>query len=151
MQYIAYCQAKSCPMKMIHENLLYDQAMAGRPLLRKPTENAARLRAMRMAAGISQAGLARQLGIPSRTLCFYEVDADHIPSKLVPSLAQALGVSVEQVLGINESSSSKRGPKSHWERQLDVVSRLPRHQQKKIIDVVNALVAQHNGGRMQPV
>jgi len=124
---------------------LYNEAMAGRPLTRKPTESGARLRALRQAAGLSQTQLAKQLGILQRTLCFYELDGDHIPSTLVPPLANELGVSIEQILGTN-GSHSKRGPKSQLERQLEVVAQLPRHQQKKIIEVVNALVAQHNQG-----
>jgi len=122
---------------------LYNEAMAGRLLTRKPTESGARLRALRQAAGLSQTKLAEQLGILQRTLCFYELDADCIPSTLVAPLAQALGVSIEQILGTN-GSHNKRGPKSQLERQLEAVAQLPRHQQKKIIDVVNALVAQNS-------
>ena len=125
--------------------LLYDKSMAGRPLLRKPTETGSRLRALRMATGLSQSQLAKQLEIPKRNLSFYELDANYIPSSLVTSFAHALGVSIEQVLGGNGSpSKSKRGPKSQIERQLEAVLRLPRNQQKKIIDVVNALVAQNS-------
>ena len=102
-----------------------------------------RLRALRQAAGLSQTKLAEQLGILQRTLCFYELDADCIPSTLVVPLAQTLGVSIEQILGTN-GSHNKRGPKSQLERQLETVAQLPRHQQKKIMDVVNALVAQNS-------
>ncbi len=123
------------------QSLVYNETMAGRPLLRKPTENGVRLRTLRQATGLSQSQLAEQLGIPKRTLSFYEVDADHIPSSLVPPLAHALSVSVEQILGINESSTGKRGPKSQLERQIEVVSQLPRRDQQMILRLIDNTLA----------
>jgi hypothetical protein len=86
--------------------------------------------------------LAEAVGVPQRTISFYERDAGAIPSTLVPKFAKALGVSMEEVLGIdNGAQRSKRGPKSQLERQLELVATLPRHQQQKILDVVEAMIA----------
>ena len=97
---------------------------------------------LRKQAGLSQAALAEAVGVPQRTISFYERDAGAIPSTLVPKFAKALGVSMEEVLGIdNGAQRSKRGPKSQLERQLEIVGTLPRHQQQKILDVVEAMIA----------
>jgi len=69
------------------------------------------------------------VSIPQRTLSFYETEAENLPSGLVPSLAQALGVTVDNILGISGEKTTKRGPKSKLERQLDAVRRLPRGEQ----------------------
>jgi transcriptional regulator with XRE-family HTH domain len=114
-----------------------------RPSTKQPTESGARLAALRKSVGISQNRLAKILGIPQRTLSFYERDARHIPSSLVPKLAKALSVSVDEVLGVDTSPARRRGPKSKLEVQLEAIRNLPRNKQQKLLAVVEAFVAQH--------
>lgn len=93
-------------------------------------------------AGLSQAALAEAVGIPQRTISFHKREAGALPSTLAPALAKVLGVSMEELLGINDGAQrSKRGPKSQLERQLEAVATLPRQQQQKILDVVEAMIA----------
>jgi transcriptional regulator with XRE-family HTH domain len=133
------------------ENRLYTDpvagktGLAGRPSNKKATECGARLAALRKQAGLSQAALAKAVGIPQRTVSFYEREAGAIPSTLVPGLANALGVSVDQLLGIGDGAQrAKRGPKSQLERQLEAIATLPRNQQQKILAVVEAMIAHHS-------
>lgn len=93
-------------------------------------------------AGLSQAQLAELLEIPQRTLSFYEREAGDIPAGLVPQMAKALDVSVEEVLGVPQTAAKKRGPKSQLEKQLEAVADLPRAQQQQILNVVQALLTQ---------
>ena len=109
----------------------YDGDMAGRPSSKKPTANGARLAALRQAAGLSQVEVGKALGIPQRTVSFYEREAEAIPSNLVPALADILGVSVGEVLGV-EDGARRRGPKSKLERQLERVKELPRGEQQYV-------------------
>jgi len=102
----------------------------------------ARIAALRRKAGLSQAQLAEALKIPQRTLSFYEREAGDIPAGLVPQMAKALDVSVEEVLGVSQTTARKRGPKSQLEKQLEAVADLPRAQQQRILNVVQALIAQ---------
>jgi len=49
---------------------------------------------------------------------------------------------MEAILGINNAGQrNKRGPKSQLERQLEAIATLPRQQQQKILDVVEAMIA----------
>jgi transcriptional regulator with XRE-family HTH domain len=119
---------------------------AHRHLETSPTRRVSTLAALRKQAGLSQAALAEAVGIPQRTISFYEREAVAIPSTLVPRLAKVLGVSVDELLGINNGSHrAKRGPKSQLERQLEAVASLPRNQQQKILAVVEAMIAHHAG------
>lgn len=106
----------------------------------------ARIAALRQKAGLSQAQLAEALELPQRTLSFYEREAGDIPARLVPQMAKALDVSVEELLGVPPVAAKKRGPKSQLEKQLEVVAQLPRSAQQQILKVVSALVAQHKAG-----
>ena len=117
-------------MNNFQEKTLYIDGMAGRPSTKEPTESGARLAAFRKAAGLSQIQLAGTLGIPQRTLSFYEREASAIPSSLIPRLANMLGVGVEDLLGMKNGKASKRGPKTKLDRQLDAVKRLPRSEQE---------------------
>lgn len=116
-------------MSLFQKTALYIADMAGRPSTKQPTESGARLAAFRKAAGLSQVQLSQALGIPQRTLSFYEREAEAMPSSLLPRLATILGVSVEDLLGMKNGSSSRRGPKSRLDRQLEAVKRLPRGEQ----------------------
>jgi transcriptional regulator with XRE-family HTH domain len=119
------------------------KAMIKRAAKKSPSPMGARLAALRQQAGLSQAQLAEVVGIPQRTISFYETEAGDLPSTLIPALADALGVSLEELLGVNRAGARKRGPKSQLERQLEAVAKLPRAQQQRILEVVQALIAQH--------
>ena len=124
-----------------------EDAMAGRPPTSPPSKSGARLAALRKATGLSQAEFGAALGIPARSVSFYERKAQSLPSHLVPKIAEALNVSIEVVLGANSrGTNGKRGPKSELELRFEQISRLPRRQQKKIIEVVDALLLKQQAG-----
>lgn len=127
-------------MNTFNETVLYIAGMAGRPSNKEPTASGARLAAFRKAAGLSQVQLSKSLGIPQRTLSFYEREADAIPSSLLPPLADILGVSVEDILGMKNGQSSKRGPKSKLQIQIEQIQRLPKSKQQTISDMLDMAV-----------
>jgi transcriptional regulator with XRE-family HTH domain len=131
-------------MNLDFENMLYTGGMKKKRQDSSPTESGKRLAALRKAAGLSQVQLAAMIDIPQRTLSFYETNAENIPSGLVPILADALGVSIEEILGISQSKS-KRGPKSKLERQLDYVRRLPKSEQDFVSKFLDNVIQQAMG------
>lgn len=58
------------------------------------------------------------------------------------ALAKILGVRSDEVLGERPHARRQNGPVGRTRRVFETVSAMPRHQQQKIIDVVEALVAQ---------
>lgn len=101
-----------------------------------------RLKTLREAAGLSIRELARQIGEDHSNVRYWEISGKPPRSELLPAIAQALGVTVEDLLGVPKS---RRGtaPSSRTGRAFEAVARLPRRQQKKIVEVVEAFVAQH--------
>jgi len=63
------------------------------------------------------------------------------PEQLI-KLEQILGVRVEHLLDTEPARNGRGGPVGRARRVFASVSQLPRHQQQRIIDVVEALVAQ---------
>jgi len=111
---------------------------------KEATESGQRLATLRKRAGLSQMQLAEVVGIPQRTLSFYEREAEAIPSKLVPLLAQALDVTIEEVLGLEpKEQPKKRGPQSQLEKQMQTIASLPRKEQQQLLAVVEAFISQH--------
>ena len=103
----------------------------------------ARLRALREAAGLSQRDLAGQLGIHHSNIGYWERSGQPPRSDLLPAMARVLGVNVDRLLGGVVRRPAADAPSGRARTAFQAVSRLPKRQPQKIIDVVEAFVAQH--------
>jgi len=103
-----------------------------------------RLKTLRLAAGLTQRQLAERIGVIHSNINFWE-NSDTLPrSEVLPALADALGVGVEQLLG-NETSGRKRGkPPGKAGQVFEQVAKLPRSQQARILGVVEDMLARHH-------
>ena len=111
-----------------------------------PTKKLSPLRSFREAANLTQRELAAMIGQHYSNINFWESTGKLPPAQLLPSLTKALGVSVDELLGINVKNSRVLRGKTFL--AFEAVSKLPQRQQKKILEVVNALVA-HNKNKQQ--
>ena len=100
------------------------------------------LRQLREAAGLSVRELARQIGESATNVSYWERSGQLPRSNVLTPMAKALGVSVEVLLGETPRRVVKPGGKAG--AVFEAVAKLPRRQQQKILDVVEALVAQHS-------
>ena len=100
------------------------------------------LRSLREKAGLTLRERARQVGEPPSNVSFWERTGSTPKSDVLMSMAKALGVTVEELLGAPKPRRAA-APGGRAGRVFEAVSRLPRRQQDKIVDVVEALVAQH--------
>ena len=109
-----------------------------------------RLRALREAAGLSQRELARQLNVHYSNISFWESGAVPPRSEVLSTMANILGVRVEQLLGEEVKRKLVAAPSGRARLAFDKVSKLPKRQQQKIIEVVEAFVAQQSNGHAKP-
>jgi len=103
------------------------------------------LRRLREAAGLSVRELARQIAESNTNVSYWERSGQIPRSDVLAPMAKALGVTVHDLLG----EARPRGviaPGGKLGQVFDQVSKLPRRQQDKIIEVVQALVAQRANG-----
>lgn len=103
---------------------------------------ASRLRLLRKRAGLSLRELARLLDEQPSNVNYWETKGALPRSDVLLPIANALGVTVEELLG-NDAPKRALTPAGRARIAFDKVSRLPRRQQDKIIEVVEAFVAQH--------
>jgi len=115
--------------------------MAKRVEARERTELGRRLLALRTKAGLSQTQLAQMAGVPQRTIANYETIRNQIPSSILPSLADALGITIEEIIGLPTPKVGRRGPKSRLERQFEELRRLPKSEQDLATQLLERLLA----------
>ena len=82
-----------------------------------------------------------------RAYAYWERNPVALRPDQMQKLAFALSVSVEELIGENGCKKRGGGPAGKARQVFEAVSRLPRRQQQKIVEVVQALVAQHAQAR----
>lgn len=102
-----------------------------------------RLTAIRKARGMTQVQLAKAAGSTQRSISYYENDDGIPPASVVITLAKALQVSADELLGIKpprvepaDDAESKR----LWKR-FQMIAALPEKDQRAVIRLINSLVA----------
>ncbi len=101
----------------------------------------ARITQARKERNLTQQQVADQLGIAQQTYAHYEVGRIRFPASTLPMLAQAIGLSVEELLG-TQQPKGKPGPASRLQKQMERISQLPRTKQRYVSDVLEAVITQ---------
>ncbi len=108
-----------------------------------------RLQNLRKARGMTQVQLAEAAETTQRAVSYYETEAGFPPAPAVITLAKALRITTDELLGVtapkvesgkpspgNEDSDSRR----QWKR-FQLISTLPERDQKAVVRLINSLVA----------
>jgi transcriptional regulator with XRE-family HTH domain len=123
-----------------------DMSTMGRPTDRKRTAFGDRLVAARETAGLSQRELADRLKVRQSVLSWWERRPVALKPEQLAELATVLGVSTDALLGRQTEIKRSAGPTGKARKVFEAVSKLPRHHQQKIVEVVEALIAQRVSG-----
>ena len=103
----------------------------------------ARIARARKDQGITQQQLANQLGIAQQTLAHYEVGRLRVPASMLPTLAQLLTLSLDELIGTSlPKPSAKRGPASRLQQQIEAVEQLPKTKQQFVSQMLDTVLAQ---------
>lgn len=103
----------------------------------------ARIAQARKDQGITQQQLADQLGIAQQTLAHYEVGRLRVPASMLPTLAQLLTLSLDELIGTPlPKRSGKRGPASRLQQQIEAVEQLPKTKQQFVSQMLDTVLAQ---------
>jgi transcriptional regulator with XRE-family HTH domain len=100
-----------------------------------------RLKALREAAGLSQRELARQIGQVQSNIRYWETTGKIPRSDVLAPMAKVLGVTVEELLG-QPKPSRVTAPGGRARQLFEAVSRMPRRQQDKVLDILEPFVRQ---------
>ena len=116
----------------------------GRPLKSRPTAFGQRLAELRQKAGISQAQLGEILGLSQRAIASWEMrETTSLRPDQIILLADTLNISIDFLITGEERNNAKHpGPKGKLAGVFEQAEELSRNDQKQVVSVVNALIAQ---------
>lgn len=115
----------------------------------RPSQGA-RLLKLRQAAGLTQIELGKAIGVQHSSIAHWEWSEKPPRGEVLPLLAEVLNVTIEEIVGVSTNArrtpQKRPGPIGEMERTFEAARKLPRKQQRKIIEVVNALVREYGRG-----
>lgn len=99
-----------------------------------------RMANLRKAAGYTQEDLAKELGVSQRVITYYEAETHHPPTHLLPSIAKALGVTTDQLLGVEKGTEKNKPKDSRLKRRFSQVEKLPESEKKHIAQYLDRVI-----------
>jgi transcriptional regulator with XRE-family HTH domain len=116
----------------------------GRPTTKPRTDFGQRLTDVRERAGMTQQQLAEKLGTSQRAIARWERDSVALRPDQLFVLADALGVSLDYLIGRSqERQTAAKGPPGKLRLAFERAHKLPRHEQNQIVKFVEAYVSQY--------
>jgi transcriptional regulator with XRE-family HTH domain len=99
-----------------------------------------RLRELRDTHGLTQADLAKRLGIPQSVVSDYERGIVRVHGQALIGLAKALKTTTDEILGLKESNGHRVMQDRRFLRRLSKIDRLPRRDKQTLLGTIDALV-----------
>ena len=99
-----------------------------------------RLKEIRLGRGLTQLELGEAVGVSNRVIAYYESEDAQPPGALLVELAQALGVSTDELLGVEPLKDKVSAKKARIRKRLQRVEELPAADQRAVLKFVDALV-----------
>ncbi len=101
-----------------------------------------RIARLRKDCHLTQVQLAETLGVSQPTMNAYELGQRRVPVSALPVLARTLGVGLEELLGESSAATKKRGPAPKFQQQVERLARLPKAQQRMVMQMLDGVLAQ---------
>jgi transcriptional regulator with XRE-family HTH domain len=107
-------------------------------------ELGSRIAELRKTHGLTQVQLAETLKLSQQMIASYEVGRRRVPVSLLPAIAHSLAVSVEALIGEKDATPAKRGPAPKLLQQMERIQRLPKAQQRFVMQMIDTVLAQQD-------
>jgi transcriptional regulator with XRE-family HTH domain len=117
---------------------------AGRPAQSQRTDFGERLFHCREQKGFSQKQMADALNIKQQSYAAWERRSTALKPEQLAALARILDCSIDDLIGQAPKVKRGSGPAGRVRRVFEAVNQLPRHQQNKVAEFVEAFVKQQH-------
>lgn len=108
-----------------------------------------RLAALRKLAGFTQVELAAELGISQRMVAYYESPQAAPPATLLPLIANALGVTIDELFGRDTKRRLvKQEGDSRLRRRLLAIEKLEPNEKRQVLQLLDAFIERGQLKRM---
>lgn len=114
-----------------------------RPHRQKDESFGVRLRRLRVAKGYTESELGKTVGTSHRMIAYYEIQGGNPPADVVAKLATALGVSADELLGLEPPHKQKGGDGAEnlrLMRKLKAVKLLPPKERRRVLQFIELVV-----------
>jgi transcriptional regulator with XRE-family HTH domain len=98
-----------------------------------------RLAELRKTKGLTQTELGSKIGLSKRMVAYYEGEPNKHPAHLLVPIAQALKISLDELLGVKEASLTDAENAKLW-RRLKRIEQLPVKDRRMLLDFLDALL-----------
>lgn len=103
-----------------------------------------RLTHLRKARGMTQTELGNKAGVSQRVIAYYEQDGAQPPGPMLIDLADALKISVDELLGRTPPKTPHMDAKTaRLMKRLQRIQELPPPDRQAVLKVLDALLARH--------
>ena len=116
---------------------------AGRPTQRPRTPFGERIAQARELAGMTQLQLAQKVGVSQEVITYWERKPVALRAEQLAALADGLNVTADSLLGRPTRQLAPKGPPGKLRQAFDKAHKLPRNQQNRIVEFVEAYVNQY--------
>jgi transcriptional regulator with XRE-family HTH domain len=113
---------------------------AGRPPKGDRPEFGQRMAEARERAGLTQTELAKKLGVTQQVVAAWERRVIALRPEQIKSIVQAINTTADYLIGITENWKGSKGPSGKVRHVFEQISKLPRRQQQKVVEFVEAFV-----------
>lgn len=103
-----------------------------------------RLAQLRKAAGYTQQQLADEINASRRQIAYYEGESEHPPASLLITLARALNVTTDELLGVPSGRSQKIATpavSTRLERRLKLIERMSPKPKQQLLGLIDTFIA----------
>ena len=94
---------------------------------------------LRKAAGFTQEELAAEIGATRRVIAYYETESHYPPADLLLSLATALNVSLDTLMGMARKPKAVK-PSSRIERRIKNIETLGPRAKRQIVQLIDTFI-----------
>ncbi len=104
-----------------------------------------RLAELRRAAGLSQLGLEKVSGVSRRMIAYYEGRGALPPGHILAAFAEALGVSVDELVGTKKPkpAGKKAAASRPLLRRLEQLEKLPLRDKRELLSIIDTYLERH--------
>jgi transcriptional regulator with XRE-family HTH domain len=99
-----------------------------------------RLASLRKTAGFTQVELAAELGVSQRMMAYYESPSATPPANLLPQIAAALGVTIDELFGVGKRRLAKQEGDTRLRRRLLAIEKLDVADKRQVLQVIDAFI-----------
>ena len=92
------------------------------------------------ARGLTQVDLAHKLGVPQQMISAYERGKLRLHGQLIIKIARILGISADQLLGLDVARSIATAESTKFLRRLRRMERLSRRDQQALLRTIDAFL-----------